>query len=139
MPLQVCMGAQMMCSFGMAPSSLVVLPVNRVNTDMVPDANIMDYVPMDEHHALRHVHHAVESRGCVGYRRGLGSVDADALHPGHHLTLDAGRCDRQSGLLSDARQYLDVDVHLGRSHHLCGRRRRDRKRALIVAQTVEYA
>lgn len=46
MPQQVCMGAQMMCSFGMAPSSLVVLPVNRVNTDMVPDANIMDHVPM---------------------------------------------------------------------------------------------
>ena len=46
MPMQVCMGAQMMCSFGMAPSSLVVLPANRVFTDMVPDANIMDHIPM---------------------------------------------------------------------------------------------
>ena len=47
MPLQVCMGAQMMCSFGMAPSDLVVLlPKSRVKTDMVPDANIMDYIPM---------------------------------------------------------------------------------------------
>jgi hypothetical protein len=46
MPMQVCMGAQMMCSFGMAPSALVVLPVNRVNTNMVPDANIMDHIPM---------------------------------------------------------------------------------------------
>jgi hypothetical protein len=46
MPLQVCMGAQMMCSFGMAPSSLVVLPANEVFTNMVPDANIMDNVPM---------------------------------------------------------------------------------------------
>ena len=46
MPQQVCMGAQMMCTFGMAPSSLVVLPVNRVVTDMVPDANIMDHIPM---------------------------------------------------------------------------------------------
>ena len=46
MPMQVCMGAQMMCSFGVAPSALVVLPVNRVNTNMVPDANIMDHVPM---------------------------------------------------------------------------------------------
>ena len=27
MPNQVCMGAMMRCSFGMAPSSLVVLPV----------------------------------------------------------------------------------------------------------------
>jgi hypothetical protein len=46
MPQQVCMGAQMMCTFGVAPSSLVVLPVNRVFTDMVPDANIMDHIPM---------------------------------------------------------------------------------------------
>ncbi len=46
MPNQVCMGAMMMCSFGMAPSSLVVLPTNRVQTNMVPDANIMDHIPM---------------------------------------------------------------------------------------------
>ena len=46
MPLQVCMGAMMMCSMGMAPSSLVVLPTNRVQTNMVPDANIMDHIPM---------------------------------------------------------------------------------------------
>ncbi|MBV9504948.1 MAG: DUF4280 domain-containing protein [Acidobacteriia bacterium] len=46
MPIQVCMGATMQCSFGMAPSSLVVLPKNKTFTDQVPDANIMDHVPM---------------------------------------------------------------------------------------------
>lgn len=46
MPLQVCMGAMMQCTFGMAPSSLVVLPDNRVLTNEVPDANIMDHIPM---------------------------------------------------------------------------------------------
>ena len=46
MPNQVCMGAMIMCTFGMAPSSLVVLPVNRVMTNEMPDANIMDHVPM---------------------------------------------------------------------------------------------
>jgi Domain of unknown function (DUF4280) len=46
MPLQVCMGAMMQCSFGLAPSSLVVLPTNKVMTNMVPDANIMDHIPM---------------------------------------------------------------------------------------------
>ncbi|MDR3701683.1 MAG: DUF4280 domain-containing protein [Candidatus Sulfopaludibacter sp.] len=46
MPMQVCMGASMKCSFGMAPSSLVVLPINRVQTSQVPDANIMDHIPM---------------------------------------------------------------------------------------------
>jgi hypothetical protein len=40
------MGAMMQCSFGMAPSSLVVLPTNKVMTNMVPDANIMDHIPM---------------------------------------------------------------------------------------------
>ena len=46
MPLQVCMGAMMTCTFGMAPSSLVVLPVNMVFTSQMPDANIMDHIPM---------------------------------------------------------------------------------------------
>ncbi len=46
MPMQVCMGAQMMCTFGLAPSALVVLPVNRVMTNQVPDANIMDHIPL---------------------------------------------------------------------------------------------
>src|SRR5215469_5412287 len=44
--MQVCMGALMQCSFGLAPTSLVVLPLNRTYTNQVPDANIMDHVPM---------------------------------------------------------------------------------------------
>ena len=46
MPLQVCMGAQMKCTMGMAPSNLVVLPKHRVLTNQQPDANILDNVPM---------------------------------------------------------------------------------------------
>jgi hypothetical protein len=46
MSMQVCMGAMLQCNFGMAPSSLVVLPVNRTYTDQAPDANIMDHAPM---------------------------------------------------------------------------------------------
>lgn len=42
---QVCMGAMCACSFGMAPSSLVVLPANKVLTQ-TPAANIMDNKPM---------------------------------------------------------------------------------------------
>lgn len=45
MGIQVCMGATLQCSFGAAPSSLVVLPVNRVLTN-TPAATIMDNVPM---------------------------------------------------------------------------------------------
>ncbi|WP_429843526.1 DUF4280 domain-containing protein [Brevibacillus sp. FIR094] len=41
----VCGGAMLQCSFGAAPSSLMVLPVNRVTTSM-PIATIMDNKPM---------------------------------------------------------------------------------------------
>lgn len=46
MPDQVCMGAMMTCSFGVAPGSLIVLPANRVMTSNMPAANIMDYKPI---------------------------------------------------------------------------------------------
>ena len=46
MPMHVCNGALLQCSFGVAPSSLVVLPVNRMMTGSQPAANIMDHVPM---------------------------------------------------------------------------------------------
>jgi Domain of unknown function (DUF4280) len=46
MALQVCMGATLQCSFGLAPSSMVVLPVNQVLTG-VPAATIMDNKPME--------------------------------------------------------------------------------------------
>ncbi|XXF80711.1 DUF4280 domain-containing protein [Myxococcaceae bacterium GXIMD 01537] len=44
MALLVTMGATLQCSFGAAPSSLMVLPVNGVLTS-VPAANIMDSKP----------------------------------------------------------------------------------------------
>ena len=46
MALLVVNGATLMCSFGAAPSSLVVIPANRVNASNVPAANIMDSTPM---------------------------------------------------------------------------------------------
>lgn len=42
----VVMGANLKCSFGAAPSSLVVLPTAMVNGENKPMATIMDYVPM---------------------------------------------------------------------------------------------
>ncbi|MCA1245716.1 DUF4280 domain-containing protein [Massilia sp. MS-15] len=46
MPNQVSMGAMMSCSFGAAPSSLVVPPTNKVLCEGPPAANIMDHKPM---------------------------------------------------------------------------------------------
>ena len=45
MAIQVCMGATLQCSFGAAPSSLVVLPANRTMTT-TPAATIMDHAPL---------------------------------------------------------------------------------------------
>jgi hypothetical protein len=42
----VAMGAMLQCSFGVAPSSLVVLPEKLVMVSNVPAATIMDNVPM---------------------------------------------------------------------------------------------
>lgn len=46
MGMHVCMGAMLQCSFGAAPSTLLVLPVNRVITSNMPAANIMDHKPL---------------------------------------------------------------------------------------------
>lgn len=46
MPQHVCSGAMLQCSFGLAPSALVVLPVNQTITSNMPAANIMDHIPM---------------------------------------------------------------------------------------------
>lgn len=45
MGVQVVMGAVMQCSFGVAPSTLVVLPTNKVMAT-TPAANIMDNKPI---------------------------------------------------------------------------------------------
>ncbi|HSB72213.1 MAG TPA: DUF4280 domain-containing protein [Candidatus Methylomirabilis sp.] len=46
MPQQVVNGALLMCSFGIAPSILTVLPKNRVACGGQPAANILDCIPM---------------------------------------------------------------------------------------------
>ena len=46
MSMAVCMGAMCACSFGMAPSALVVTPENRVLAGNLPMATIMDSIPM---------------------------------------------------------------------------------------------
>jgi uncharacterized Zn-binding protein involved in type VI secretion len=42
----VCSGAMMMCSFGLAPGALIVLPQNRTMAGGPPAANIMDHLPI---------------------------------------------------------------------------------------------
>lgn len=46
MALHVCSGATLKCSFGLAPSTLVVLPTNQLMTGHRPAATIMDHISM---------------------------------------------------------------------------------------------
>jgi hypothetical protein len=46
MPMQTVNGAQLICSFGAAPSIFVVLPTNRTVVENQPAANIDDHIPM---------------------------------------------------------------------------------------------
>lgn len=46
MPQLVSMGATLKCSFGAAPSKLIVSPENRVIGEGPPAANILDHLPM---------------------------------------------------------------------------------------------
>jgi len=43
---QVCTGAMTKCTFGVAPGSLMVIPISRVMAGGPPAANIMDNKPM---------------------------------------------------------------------------------------------
>ncbi len=45
MPELVCTGAQLKCSFGAAPATLTVLPLNRTISGMGAAATIMDHKP----------------------------------------------------------------------------------------------
>jgi len=45
MGIDVCSGATLQCSFGLAPSSLIVIPQNRVMSGGMPAGNIMDNKP----------------------------------------------------------------------------------------------
>jgi len=46
MAMQVTNGAILQCSMGVAPSSLVVLPINRTLACGQPTANIQDHIPL---------------------------------------------------------------------------------------------
>jgi len=45
MGIQVATGASLMCSMGVAPGTLMVLPLNRTMAEGKPAANIMDHKP----------------------------------------------------------------------------------------------
>jgi len=68
-----------------------------------------------EHHAVWHVHVAVESVGRSRNGRGLWSADTHALHTCHDVAMGAGCAHGDSGRESDSGQHVYADVLVGRS------------------------
>ena len=66
---------------GVAPSSLVVLPINMVNTSNVPAANIMDHIPMVNIMPFGMCQSLANPMVATATVGGDGRADADALHP----------------------------------------------------------
>ncbi len=46
MPKAVSMGAQLQCSMGTAPASLIVLPINKTTSSFMPVATVNDIIPI---------------------------------------------------------------------------------------------
>jgi len=92
----------MMCSFGMAPSSLIVLPINRVNTNMVPDANIMDHVPITNIPPFG-MCITPSNPAVASHRRRTGRADTDAVRAGYTRAMGGGRAQRDAGQPAHAR------------------------------------
>ncbi len=89
MGMHVCMGATLQCSFGAAPSNLVVLPVNAVVTSGVPAATIMDNKPIANILPFGTCNSMSNSDGGRGHRRRARRLHADALHSGNGRALGA--------------------------------------------------
>ena len=100
MAKQVIMSAMMQCSFGAAPSSLIVLPVNRVVVENQPAANIMDFKPT----------------GNIPHVSGPRGPDPCSVRAGDNSSMGtrfSNGVDRQS---ARPERHEQVHVHLGRRH-----------------------
>ena len=87
----------MQCGFGMAPSSLVVLPTNKVMTNMVPDANIMDHIPMTNIMPFAMCQSTAKPTVAAATAAALGVSHADALHSEHNGSLGGWSTDGVAG------------------------------------------
>jgi hypothetical protein len=104
MPQQVVAGAVTMCTFGAAPSTLNVLPVNKTLTGGPPAANIMDNKPMVN---------IVPFGMCMSLANPTVAA-ATAAAMGVLTPMRTGRADGVDRQLPGAGQHVDLHVYLGR-------------------------
>jgi hypothetical protein len=112
--MQVVNGAQLMCSFGSSPSSLIVLPLNRTVVDNQPEATIQDYIPMVNIMPFGMCMTPDEPASRGGHDGSIGGADAAALYPRHVHAVDARGADRRHCPAHGTRQHFDLQLHVGR-------------------------
>jgi hypothetical protein len=111
--MQVVNGAQLMCSFGTSPSSLVVL-LNRTVADNQPEATIQDYIPMVNIMPFGMCMTPDEPASRGGHDGSIGGADAAALYPRHVHAVDARGADRRHCPAHGIRRHFDLQLHVGR-------------------------
>ena len=117
MPIQVVNGAMMMCTCGAAPSTLIVLPVNRTMVGGVPAANIMDHIPVVNIPPFGMCASPANPTVASATSAALGVLTPMPCAAGGPGPLDTGFADRHDRQHAGPEQYVHVHVHLG-GHHL---------------------
>ena len=108
------MGATLQCSFGVAPSTLVVLPVNRVLCEGPLAANIMDHVPLVNIMPFGMCTSPANPQVAAATAAALGVPTPMPCVPATAHAVDARRDDRAARQPAVARQRVDMHVRLGR-------------------------
>ena len=83
MPQQVVNGAMLMCTFGAAPATLIVLPNTGTNGQYAGSQHHGFRADGEHPDLLACPHEPRQSHGCLGDGCGDGRADADAVRAGH--------------------------------------------------------
>ena len=97
MSLIVTSGAQLMCSFGMAPSVLNVLPASKVQCSNMPPACITDNQPMVNIMPFGMCTSMANPQVAAATAAALWSLNPNALCAGDSSPLGTGVSDRIGG------------------------------------------
>jgi len=118
MGLIVTGGASLKCSFGVAPSVLMVLPTNKVSVSLFV-ATIMDNKPFVNIMPFG-MCTTLSSRRGRRHRGSPGRVDTHALRAGHGCALDPRKTHRPGGFIPGIDGFERSHVYMGRGdqgHH----------------------
>ena len=106
------------CSFGVAPSTLNVLPTNRT-TAGTPAANIMDSKPMVNIAPFGMCISLANPAVAAATAAALGGTDPHALHSQHACSLESGVAYCLNRRYARSEQHFAMPLHVGGCHSDC--------------------